>query len=98
MVYAFIATPVQLWHHHNIVKEKKEVADTKGTLSQGTGSAPESNCPVCSHKYSIYNDHALLLGISSIAGFLPRYKPYIREAGSLSIPAFSNKGPPLHCC
>jgi hypothetical protein len=54
-VYAFIATPVQFWHHHKSPASIC-ISDTKEekTISKSTGKTVEMNCQICSHHYSVY--------------------------------------------
>jgi len=95
VLYTFIVTPVQFWHHHHIEKQTKQIADTKlPNLSKNAGFASEENCPICNHTYSVYSDDAFVTII-----------PFVRELSSengyykivffSSVPSLlSNKGPP----
>jgi hypothetical protein len=97
-VYSFIATPVQLWHHHkHISKATQETVSlgTKGDLvSQGSGLSSEANCLVCAHKYSTYIDNAIFPFETSLT--LPVVKNGYYSLPLVSISSFHlpNKGPP----
>jgi hypothetical protein len=96
--YAFIAAPVQLWHHHKYIATVTAgpvSAAVKGDIvSPDTNSSTEANCPVCSHKYSIFANDALVPPIPAV--FVPVakcgcYRLQLISFTSLSLP---NKGPP----
>lgn len=97
-LYAFVATPVQLWHHHNYANiaasgssDKKETA----SFSKSTGKSAEGNCKVCSHRYSTYNDGATVIFAAPL--FIDKAKQAFYNTSIPSAPLhnFSNKGPPL---
>ena len=58
-VYAFIATPVQFWHHHKD-PGSISVSDSKQekTISKSDSKKVEAGCQICSHHYSAYTDDA----------------------------------------
>jgi hypothetical protein len=95
-LYAFVATPVQYWHHHAIhaSKQKQTQNSQHDPLLQNGGSQQDANCPVCSHKYSSYSE-------IEIISFEPCYSAAIALPGSfivstITAPSFllPNKGPP----
>ncbi|THU40250.1 hypothetical protein FAM09_10300 [Niastella caeni] len=96
-LYTFVATPVQLWHHHKIVHAARQTnhpGSNHDLLTQGNESAQDANCSVCSHKYAAYNDH-------SIAAFEKTIQVTGTKNGYYQLPAVAapsfplpNKGPP----
>lgn len=92
LLYLFIATPVQLWHHHtelnNVVSGKKMI--------KPSGNSQSDICKICQHTYAVYvNDcahfnlgslHAATLLDSSFRCQIPESFP--EKA--------SNKGPPCY--
>jgi hypothetical protein len=97
-LYAFVSTPVQVWHHHNISEcipaATSDIAKNE-TISKASGSNSESSCQVCSHKYSTYNDDALFSIESSLILTAAKNGYYCLPV--ISTPSFSspNKGPPV---
>lgn len=60
VVYAFIATPVQLWHKHNDVASIKSTSEinkklTNCTVQSAQQNIEEANCAICSHFYTAYS-------------------------------------------
>ena len=98
VVYAFIATPVQFWHHHNYAVKTtsslQSVDKAKITAPDADAKTIEDNCQICGHHYSIYsNDDVPVFKIFS-AVFNPKEGFY-----ALAIPLApyfnsANKGPP----
>ena len=94
-LYAFIATPVQLWHQHSYdqnITTNKSVTEAK--IIKETGQSAETNCQICSHHYSIYNKTDAILFHIPISVNNPKQGFY-----ALSIPLepyfnSTNKGPP----
>jgi hypothetical protein len=97
VLYAFIATPVQLWHHHNIAKETKQSAKGNRILSESKSTTADVNCPICHHQYSVYNDDVIIPAIPAVTEFSLQNGHYI--PAPLHYPSFSfqNKGPPFLC-
>lgn len=97
-LYAFVATPVQFWHHHNYAaqttvsgsSEKKEAT----SLSKSTGKSVEGNCQICSHQYSTYNDGSTVIFAAPV--FIANAKEgfYFRVISSVPLFNLANKGPP----
>jgi hypothetical protein len=97
-VYAFIATPVQLWHHHDYkvntdsVKSAKEKCEL--TVFTSVEQPTDANCKVCSHHYSMYHHDATIeLEISPLILTL-KTGCYFFSIPSASLLNSSNKGPP----
>jgi hypothetical protein len=97
-LYAFIAIPVQLWHHHqNILAAKPGIvaANTESdTVSQSSDLSSDTHCQACSHKYSTYHDDAIVpfqTLLLVIAAKNDCYALQLIAAPALSLP---NKGPP----
>ena len=96
-LYAFVATPVQLWHHHNYPaasssgsSDKKETA----SFSTATGKSVDANCQICSHQYSTYSDGADVIFAAPV--FIANAKEgyYYSSIPSAPLFNFANKGPP----
>ncbi|HEY0610912.1 MAG TPA: hypothetical protein VGD35_14680 [Chitinophaga sp.] len=91
-LYAFIATPVEHWHHH-----ARAVSGTDLTVypKAKVTNAGKEHCTICAHQYTVYEESipfhwqswSLLLGI--ITCF---YWKGITLFITLSC---SNKGPPV---
>lgn len=93
-LYAFVATPVQYWHHHTIHAAKQTQNSQHDQLLQNDGSQQDANCPVCSHKYSSYSEIPII-------AFEPCYhiavaQPCSYLLANITSPSFllPNKGPP----
>jgi len=94
-LYAFIATPVQFWHHHQVAHAASQTHNSQhDILLQDDGSLPDANCPVCSHKYSSYSEIPIIafepchhVAAAQYGG----YQLLVVTAFSFSLP---NKGPP----
>ncbi|OQP62211.1 hypothetical protein A4R26_18215 [Niastella populi] len=97
-LYAFVATPVQYWHHHKTIHgaKKTHAADSQQQLLfQDDGSQQDANCPVCSHKYATYSEIAITasnLGHHVTGPQLGYYQLPAVTAPSFPLP---NKGPPV---
>lgn len=98
MLYAFIATPVQLWHHHHHSKDLQVISAKNIVVSKNANSTSEANCPICQHQYSIYNDDVISIAIQSVIILLSKQEHYNQQTISSFIFAFSNKGPPSFYC
>jgi hypothetical protein len=98
MVYAFIATPVQLWHHHNYkvstATEKSSKQKAESTFSNTSQQATDTNCEICSHHYSIYSDITIIVFDSPSPIFKSNKGHYLFSIPSPTHFNFSNKGPP----
>lgn len=98
VIYAFIATPVQLWHHHN--NETNSVAEKSSEESQATAFFDASlqfvdgNCQVCAHHHSIFIDTKVLSFTTPIIAFISPEQYYVFSIPSSPSLHFSNKGPP----
>ncbi|HRE50726.1 MAG TPA: hypothetical protein PK339_04870 [Flavitalea sp.] len=92
LAYGFIATPVQLWHHHEQLSQKEE--KKAGDLSENKGASIDNNCPVCQHQYSAYDNDAIVPAIPAITGWSSPDEHY--QLTFFNVPVFSNqnKGPP----
>jgi len=93
VIYVFIATPVSLWHHHKAHSSVASIAEK--TIKAISKNATETNCSVCQHHYSSFDNDAIAYFpnlIRPIQSFNTFYSFYL-----LPNPAFSkpNKGPPF---
>lgn len=95
-LYAFVATPVQLWHHHNYATVTSGASDKKETasFSKSTDKSVEANCKVCSHQYSTYNDGATVIFAAPLFSDKAKQGFYYTSVPSTPLHNFSNKGPP----
>ncbi|MBP8115332.1 MAG: hypothetical protein KAY50_08245 [Chitinophagaceae bacterium] len=97
-VYAFIATPVQLWHHHNYetntVSGKSSKEKTSTSFSEISQQAVDANCKICSHHYSTFIEAAIIKIEAPyiVSQSLEQY--YVFPILSSPFLHFSNKGPP----
>lgn len=97
LLYAFIATPVQLWHHHDVVKQSGEPGfGVLDTFTPSTDTISEGNCLICHHQYSVYNNDVIIPAIIEVA-FFSSQDGYCMPK-MIHIPSFSfqNRGPPIH--
>jgi hypothetical protein len=97
LVYAFITTPVQLWHHHPSAKQSRvsESLSVKGYQLDSPAGISADDCPVCAHKYSAYTDYKSVLEIPAAvlnADIVPAFSSSIILSLSFY---FSNKSPPV---
>jgi len=56
VIYLFIAAPVSWWHQHAGTEAAGMYAGKSGDEQGITHPGDNSDCPVCSHHYSIYTD------------------------------------------
>jgi hypothetical protein len=96
-LYAFVATPVQYWHHHKIVHAAKQnypKSSLQDHFFQVDGSQQDTGCQVCSHKYSTYSEISIVAfeACNHIAGTAHGYY----QLPTVTAPSFPlpNKGPP----
>ena len=98
VLYAFIATPVQLWHHH---APFAKAAQIPGKLNQDDatitikGQSNSVDCSICSNEYAIYNNDAVTLQIIKVKG---RGTTNTYHLLSITAPPYTgifNKGPPV---
>jgi len=92
-LYAFMATPVSYWHHHNNNCDKTETEQHSQVIKKST-LATDANCKICSHHYSIGNNDAITIYISSVS-FFTSYNTFF-FINTITNPGYSqsNKGPP----
>ena len=67
-LYAFIATPVSYWHHHNSNCDNNET-ELHLQMVKKTPFATNDNCKICAHPYSIANNDAITIYFLSINHF-----------------------------
>jgi hypothetical protein len=94
-VYAFIATPVQFWHHH---KSAASIctSDSKQekTVSKSEGKTVEANCQICSHHYSVYADDASRVFVIALPNKVVNESFPLQCIPTASFFNFSGRGPP----
>ncbi|HEY8897104.1 MAG TPA: hypothetical protein VIM79_19910 [Niastella sp.] len=95
-LYAFVATPVQYWHHHTIhAAIQKETQNSRhDQLLQNNGSQQDANCLVCSHKYSSYSEISIIAFEPCAHIAEDQLDPYLVSAVTPPSFLFFNKGPP----
>jgi hypothetical protein len=93
-LYTFIATPVQLWHHHKNGCGNQSIASKQAVVTTLDDALSDANCAVCSHKYSTYNDEALTPFVSSFILLPAIYNLYCPDVLPAPVFTLSNKGPP----
>ncbi len=98
-VYAFIATPIQIWHHHDVAASASNPAMQTANKATITATAADNktindNCQICSHHYSIYANDAEPAFEIFISCINPKEGFY--ALAILLAPYFNstNKGPP----
>ncbi|MBX2921907.1 MAG: hypothetical protein KF746_06930 [Chitinophagaceae bacterium] len=95
VVYAFIATPVQLWHHHDAEKPITDAGIKTSFVSKIADTVSEANCLICHHQYSVYNDDIIVPVIAAVTEFSfqnGHYTPVLVHF--IALPS-QNKGPPV---
>ncbi|KYP16289.1 hypothetical protein [Flavihumibacter sp. CACIAM 22H1] len=60
LLYGFIATPVQLWHHHAAPQEAEEGKLQVAEMRPADQPELHTNCSVCAHAYTVYLQDQLL--------------------------------------
>ncbi len=89
MVYAFIATPVHLWHHHSYKVNTESQTSTKekgeSNVFKSAQQSTDANCQICSHHYSVYNDVANIVFDIPTPVFLSNKEGYIYSIPSSPI-------------
>ena len=95
-LYAFVATPVQYWHHHTIhaAKQTHHQTSQHDLLLQDDGSLQDVNCPVCSHKYSTYSEIEIIAFEPCSYVALTQPGAYLLSYVTSPLLLLSNKGPP----
>lgn len=95
-LYAFVAMPTQLWHHHALPVAGKACTTERTELKGAKVNADifTDDCLICSHKYSVYNDTVFIPELTFLFSF-----PERSDIGKVSIPVslsfgLPNKGPP----
>jgi len=96
-VYAFIATPVQLWHHHPPAAREagQAKAPGKGYRFMVQKNTAADDCPICSHKYSTYTDYTYTPEISSAVSYADIKLSFCSSIILSPSFHFSNKSPPV---
>lgn len=97
-VYAFIATPVQLWHHHNYdaqsISSIHPAGNKKIIATANDKKTVENDCKICSHHYSFYSNDDITSFEILRATFNPKKGFYVLTIPVSPYFTFSNKGPP----
>jgi hypothetical protein len=97
-MYAFIATPVQLWHQHGFetitLTDKSSKKKESTSFSNYTQQADEANCQICSHHYSIFSDVKFVRLKKPFIVSQPLEQFYVFSIPTSLIQQSSNRGPP----
>lgn len=91
LLYIFIATPVQLWHHHKVSNQKAGALK----ISTATVETKSEDCKICQHTYAAYinDDVCFSFAINNIFSDNGSFfEPVYPEVDLYNI---SNKSPPL---
>jgi len=93
-LYAFIATPVSYWHHHNFENSSTSKNQPQQTIEKSSVINTDANCKICAHQYSAFNDDAVKPLISSAKQLLLLNGIFFIK--DIPNPGYtqSNKGPP----
>jgi hypothetical protein len=99
VVYAFIATPVQLWHHHNYnvntaCKDTITKKEATSTYKSTYETVVDANCATCSHVYSTYSFTASINFETPLSYTQPKHTSYIVFIPFSPLLHCTNKGPP----
>ncbi len=100
MMYVFISTPVNLWHHHHFsvdTENAKAFSLAVNTDEHQLSStiSPQENCTICSHHYSAYCE----TGLATVPVRQPGEPPshiiyYAAKWYQTVVNILANKGPP----
>ncbi|MFT3701278.1 MAG: hypothetical protein QM802_02860 [Agriterribacter sp.] len=97
LLYAFIATPVQLWHHHDVAKQfQHDTVKLQPTIKEQKGSIQtDGNCPVCQHQYTVYTHNNSNVLIAAPLAFSMHKGQYLLKVFTSPCFVYQNKGPPI---
>jgi hypothetical protein len=97
-VYAFIATPVQLWHQHDYVATSLSESVSKEiqspSFSTSAQQVVDASCQVCSHYYSTFIGTEVVRFEAPFVVAPTVEQSYVFAVPSSPFQCFSNKGPP----
>jgi hypothetical protein len=93
-LYAFIATPVQVWHRHHSIDKQFAKSHSFSTIAKNIQAEAETDCPVCTHHYSVFTEDSVLpeLLLPSINSSVDA--AYLLPSITGACFSFANKGPP----
>ena len=98
VLYVFVATPVQLWHHHNYLSTASACASDKNettSFSKSVSKSVEANCEICSHQYTTYIDSTFIIFTAQPLFFTITKEGFLYTViPSSPIFIFLNKSPP----
>ncbi|MCA6467263.1 MAG: hypothetical protein IM552_04590 [Chitinophagaceae bacterium] len=94
MLYGFIITPTQWWHHHDTSLTSFSATDSKEQSNASLETERGTNCKICSHHYSCHNN--------DVPDILPAVKEeftitFCNPTCRISLPFLGNpaeRGPP----
>ncbi len=100
MIYVFISTPVNLWHHHHFSADTENafafslaVNTDEHQLSSNISS--EENCLICSHHYAAYREAGFVtIPVLQPEESLSHIVYYTDKRYQAVSHILSNKGPP----
>jgi hypothetical protein len=95
VVTVFIATPVEIWHHHNKVCLNNILDKTQIAISESYNASLEGKCLICSHQYSSFTDDAFTSDIHAMSDAVMNNGHYGISALYTCVFLSSNKGPPV---
>jgi hypothetical protein len=104
ILYAFIATPVSLWHHHKSACDKNYPEEHALVVKEFKVSV-EAKCIICIHHYSVALNDASIIYFSPVVLFNSvAHFDFLKKIAATRYAQY-NKGPPgyiyfstLHAC
>ena len=98
VLYAFIATPVQLWHHHAPLAKAVQIPGKLNQVDATITIKGHNNgidCSICSNEYAIYNNDAVALQIIKVTLRVTTNTYYLLNITAPPYTGIFNKGPPV---
>jgi hypothetical protein len=93
LLYAFIATPFNYWHHHKANCEQNTKVQFAQVLDS-TSASVDSVCKVCSHHFSVALNDAVIVDFSPFDFVISFNESFILEKITNQGYGQSNRGPP----
>ncbi|MEP6713775.1 MAG: hypothetical protein ABJA37_15215 [Ferruginibacter sp.] len=96
LLYLFIATPVQYWHHcKNHSHQQANQKQTRAFPSFTKSGENSHECKICTHQYTLYNNDVTTIQIEYVSDYINRFAfPqtfYLQQTAC----GLSNKSPPV---
>ncbi len=98
LLHAFIAMPIQFWHHHNYKVSVKKINQNSSnktpTFTEFSNNSTEDNCQVCSQRYTEYSEDSIVINTITPTFQLSRASYFTIPIPSAPNNYLPNKGPP----